>query len=733
SLSPQQHAQILVVGGGPSGSYAAACLAREGFHVVLFEAMAFPRHISFCLHSFFACESLLPSIRHHLRFIGAEEKVASFGFFKKPGAAMKLNQFKQEAYTDFVALGRDNNAWNVTRSEFDKLLLDHAETTGARVFQSTKVMSLNFSGERPISAQWTHGPSLRSGTIAFDYLVDASGRAGLMSSRYLKNRRFNASLKNVAMWAYWRNTDVYARGAEAEGAPYFEALSDETGWAWFIPLREGLTSVGIVRDQTAFNEAVRSHSRRGSQSFMPSPITPLLGFWDASPTSSSADSCSYHGSSTNPPLYGTPPTPPSSPTFPFSPGGSWCAPAGAEQRYLEALDLTPGVKRLLGPEGVMHRCEPESDTIRTASDYSYSASSYAGENFRIVGDAAGMLSFPIVNVLTAAFIDPFFSSGVHLAMTGSLSAAASIAASIRGDCPESHAAEWHTQRVGVSYTRFLIVVLSAYKQIRAQSKDVLCDVGEDNFDKAFYFLRPVIQGNADLGPRLSEVEVQSALDFCGGLFTPVNPDAANALRKHLEGLDGNSFPAPSPEKTSVKDIGMEGKQDCAEAVSRPGRKRSGTIDVVRRWWEKVSGIPEEVESGPVTRCPHPTPVAPGKPTLLSRRRGTISGTNPPLQVPGQYQFRTNAAALMDLNAPLLPPIEIQNISRHPSLLPPFEIGSTEEAEAEMQRILEKINARRVIHREHNGLHSLEEEALGSGYRMRLQRGRLGLVHVKALD
>jgi flavin-dependent dehydrogenase len=52
-----------------------------------------------------------------------------------------------------------------------------------------------------------------------------------------------------------------------------------------------------------------------------------------------------------------------------------------------------------------------------------------------------------------AFIDPFFSSGIHLAMTSGLSAAASIAASIRGDCPESDAAEWHTQRVGLSYTR----------------------------------------------------------------------------------------------------------------------------------------------------------------------------------------------------------------------------------------------------------------------------------------
>ena len=88
---------------------------------------------------------------------------------------------------------------------------------------------------------------------------------------------------------------------------------------------------------------------------------------------------------------------------------------------------------------------------------------------------------------------------------------------------------------------------------------------------------------------------------------------------------------------------------------------------------------------------------------------------------------------MDPNAPFLPPIEIQKVVRQPALLPPLEIGYAAEAEAEMQRILERINARRVIHREHNGLHSLEEESLGAGYRMRLQRGKLGLVRFGALD
>jgi len=40
--------------------------------------------------------------------------------------------------------------------------------------------------------------------------------------------------------------------------------------------------------------------------------------------------------------------------------------------------------------------------------------------------------------------------------------------------------------------RFLLVVLGAYKQMRAQSEDVLSDVGGNNFDKAFGYLRPGI-------------------------------------------------------------------------------------------------------------------------------------------------------------------------------------------------------------------------------------------------
>jgi flavine halogenase len=146
----------------------------------------------------------------------------------------------------------------------------------------------------------------------------------------------------------------------------------------------------------------------------------------------------------------------------------------------------------------------------------------------------------------------------------------------------------------------------------------------------------VIQGSADLGPRISENEVQNALDFCSSLFNPINQGVADDLRKHLEGLDDDQFAAHGVEKS----------------------------------------------------------------------------------------------ALMDVNAPILPTEEIEKIARDPSLLPAVGNGSAEKGENEVQRVLERINARRMIHQEHSGLHSLEEESLGAGYRIRLERGRLGLTKGK---
>ena len=124
------------------------------------------------------------------------------------------------------------------RSESDNLMFQHAGKSGAKFFDPTKVNAIEFkpmdtkdsaidsndpSLGRPVSATWSRKDG-SSGEIKFDYLVDGSGRAGVVSTKYLKNRTFNQDLKNVASWGYWKGAIQYGVGTPKEGQPFFEAL-----------------------------------------------------------------------------------------------------------------------------------------------------------------------------------------------------------------------------------------------------------------------------------------------------------------------------------------------------------------------------------------------------------------------------------------------------------------------------------------------------------------------------
>ncbi|KAI2627784.1 hypothetical protein GGR54DRAFT_636906 [Hypoxylon sp. NC1633] len=457
-MSIPQKCTVLVVGGGPAGSYCASALAREGIDTVLLEADKFPRyHIG---------ESMLPSIRHFLRFIDLDREFDSYGFRIKNGATFKLNHSMPDVYTDFVAAGGSQGyAYNVVRSEADEIIFRHAGKSGARIFDGVKVQSLEFeqcsindpSGEipnpgRPVSAAWACKENGTSGTINFDYLVDASGRAGIMSTKYLKNRKYNegTQLKNVATWGYWENGGTYGVGTYREGCPYFEALTDASGWIWYIPLHTGKVSVGVVMNQNVSTDKKRS---------------------------TGADSKSL---------------------------------------YLDTLKGTPGIQKLLEKSTLV------SDT-KSASDWSYSAPAYASPYVRMAGDAA-------------CFIDPFFSSGVHLALAGGLAAATTVAASIRGDTDELTAATWHSKKIAEGYTRFLLVVSSALKQIKSQDEPVISDWDEKTFDRAFNHFRPIIQGTTDVVGKLSQKEVSKTVDFCFHAFVPVPQEEKEALLKRMNEL-----------------------------------------------------------------------------------------------------------------------------------------------------------------------------------------------------
>ncbi|MDG4820763.1 NAD(P)/FAD-dependent oxidoreductase [Asanoa sp. WMMD1127] len=231
--------QILVIGGGPAGSTAAGLLARQGFQVTLLERDTFPRyHIG---------ESILPSCRPIFAQLGVLDKIEAHGFQPKGGAYFFWGPDQWEVV--FNRMGGAPNAWQVVRSEFDKVLLDHARELGVDVHEGVGVRGVEFADGRAVAARWQDEDGV-TGRITFDWVVDCSGRAGVLTNQQFKTRELHEVFKNVAAWGYWEGVKKLEVGPPGAIA----VCSIPTGWFWVIPLHDGTHSVGLVTSRDLFNE-----------------------------------------------------------------------------------------------------------------------------------------------------------------------------------------------------------------------------------------------------------------------------------------------------------------------------------------------------------------------------------------------------------------------------------------------------------------------------------------------
>jgi flavin-dependent dehydrogenase len=147
--------------------------------------------------------------------------------------------------------GNYQYAYQVTRADFDHLLLKNAAAKGTKVFEGTEIELITFDKGRPVAAQWRSVQKRElTGTITFDYVVDASGRAGVLGSKCFRNRRYHQAFENIALWGYWRG--VRAHPKAVPGMINVGSLPD--GWIWGIPLHDGTMSVGLVLHKDAFNK-----------------------------------------------------------------------------------------------------------------------------------------------------------------------------------------------------------------------------------------------------------------------------------------------------------------------------------------------------------------------------------------------------------------------------------------------------------------------------------------------
>jgi flavin-dependent dehydrogenase len=230
---------VAIIGGGPAGSTGATLLAKAGRRVIVFEREKFPRfHIG---------ESLLPFSMNTFDRLGVREKLDA-NFLPKYGGEIVSacgTRGVKFYFKDGFRSKRDR-AYQVTRSEFDKVLLDHSRENGAQVREETEVTKLEFADDR-VKIDIAGADSTKS-KIEARYLLDCSGRQTMLGG-LLKVKKTYEHLQKFSVFAHYENVDRLT----GKDATLIRMVRSLDRWFWLIPLTDTRTSVGVVMDTKTFS------------------------------------------------------------------------------------------------------------------------------------------------------------------------------------------------------------------------------------------------------------------------------------------------------------------------------------------------------------------------------------------------------------------------------------------------------------------------------------------------
>jgi FAD-dependent halogenase len=419
-----EETDVVVVGGGPGGSTLATLVAMQGNRVILLEKEKFPR--------WQIGESLLPSTVHGVCCLtGVADELHKAGFTRKRGGTLRWGA-NPEPWTFAFSVspritGETSYAYQVERSKFDKILLDHARRKGVDVREQHAVTGTIGEDERILGVTYKDAAG-GEGTIRAKYVADASGNKSRIFRDTGAVRQYSEFFRSLALFGYFEG----GKRLPAPNSGNILSSAFDSGWFWYIPLSPTLTSVGAV---------VRPELASKIQGDPEETLTALI----------------------------------------------------AECPMIS--DYLRDAKRVT---------EGQYGELRVRKDYSYANTKFWCPGMMLIGDAA-------------CFVDPIFSSGVHLATYSALLAARSINTVLAGNVDEGTAFREFEQRYRREYGVFYEFLVAFYDM----------HVDENSY---FWSAKKV---TASTSP-----DLESFVNLVGGLSSGESALSRVELAEHYRGRSG---------------------------------------------------------------------------------------------------------------------------------------------------------------------------------------------------
>lgn len=234
---------IIIIGGGPSGSTAASYLAMAGHKVTLFEREKFPRpHVG---------ESLIPFTYGLFDELGVLDTMKK-RYNRKPGVKFSNSDGSASTvwYFDHVIKDPSSLSFHVERAGFDKMLLDRSKELGAEVIEETAVKGVDLdSADGKVKITTLDRSGIKAEHEA-DFIIDASGQSTFLANKF-KDKDNYEGLDRVALNGHWGNP-TYDKELAEGCIDIFHLGGEKKGWIWAIPLSDVRLSVGVVMSSDYF-------------------------------------------------------------------------------------------------------------------------------------------------------------------------------------------------------------------------------------------------------------------------------------------------------------------------------------------------------------------------------------------------------------------------------------------------------------------------------------------------